>query len=129
MTTHFYKLGSPFCVVCGHDKRTDIEGTLTSMEFCKPDDGIKEAVQHEREIMKAKVLAAIDKVKHIDCNLGSFWDTSLRNELGLFEDKKGLHVEDNAADYCGHERPARKVFCQLKHPHKGSHRAIIYWED
>jgi hypothetical protein len=30
---------------------------------------------------------------------------------------------------CGSERPARKVFCQLKKGHVGSHRAIIFWED
>jgi hypothetical protein len=30
---------------------------------------------------------------------------------------------------CANERPARKVFCQLAKGHKGSHRAIIFWED
>ena len=34
-----------------------------------------------------------------------------------------------AKDFCGKERPLRKVLCQLKKGHKGSHRAIIYWED
>ena len=30
---------------------------------------------------------------------------------------------------CGNERPDRKVICQLKNGHKGSHRAVVYWED
>jgi hypothetical protein len=37
-------------------------------------------------------------------------------------------VADNPSNYCGHERPARKVFCQLKDKHKGSHASIIFWE-
>jgi hypothetical protein len=36
---------------------------------------------------------------------------------------------DDVSDYCGHERPLRKVLCQMKNKHKGSHRAIVYWED
>lgn len=31
-------------------------------------------------------------------------------------------------DFCGDERPARKVFCQMKKGHKGSHSAVIFWE-
>jgi len=30
---------------------------------------------------------------------------------------------------CQSERPARKVFCQLPRGHKGSHSAVVYWED
>ena len=30
---------------------------------------------------------------------------------------------------CGNERPDRKVICQLKNGHKGSHRTVVYWED
>jgi len=37
--------------------------------------------------------------------------------------------EPKAEEYCGKERPARKTLCQLKKGHKGSHRAIIFWED
>lgn len=114
MTTHFYKIGSPLCVVCGHDRRTDIEGTLTSMEFCTP-------------INKNP----IDMGDHFNCGVcGCSWTTRLAAELcdhGVEIHKKKNN--DKAEDYCGHERPARKVLCQLKHPHKGSHRAIIYWED
>jgi hypothetical protein len=33
-----------------------------------------------------------------------------------------------AEDYCGNKRPKRKVLCQLKKGHKGSHRAIIFWD-
>lgn len=29
---------------------------------------------------------------------------------------------------CANERPPRKVLCQLEKGHKGSHRAVIYWE-
>ena len=36
---------------------------------------------------------------------------------------------EKAEDYCGVERPARKTLCQLKKGHKGSHRAVIFWED
>ena len=35
---------------------------------------------------------------------------------------------DDVSDYCGDLRPARKVFCQDKKGHEGSHKAIIYWE-
>jgi len=31
-------------------------------------------------------------------------------------------------DYCRNERPSRKVFCQLKKGHNGSHSAVILWE-
>jgi len=31
--------------------------------------------------------------------------------------------------FCGKQRPPRKVFCQLPIGHKGSHSAVIYWED
>jgi hypothetical protein len=30
---------------------------------------------------------------------------------------------------CQHERPTRKTLCQLQKGHKGSHQAVIYWED
>lgn len=30
---------------------------------------------------------------------------------------------------CKHERPQRKVICQLTKYHQGSHEAVIYWED
>lgn len=35
----------------------------------------------------------------------------------------------NVAEFCGVERPPRKVFCQLPKGHSGSHRALIFWED
>jgi hypothetical protein len=38
-------------------------------------------------------------------------------------------LKKRAENYCGNERPARKVLCQLKKGHKDSHRAIIFWED
>ena len=31
--------------------------------------------------------------------------------------------------FCGKQRPARKVLCQLPIGHKESHSAVIYWED
>ena len=34
-----------------------------------------------------------------------------------------------AEDCCANERPPRKVICQLPKGHKGSHRAVIFWED
>lgn len=36
---------------------------------------------------------------------------------------------NKAEDFCGNERPARKVFCQLPKGHEGSCRAVIFWED
>lgn len=30
---------------------------------------------------------------------------------------------------CGDERPQRRVFCQLPKGHKGSHQAVVFWED
>lgn len=38
-------------------------------------------------------------------------------------------INSKADKYCGNKRPARKVMCQLKKGHKGSHRAVIFWED
>lgn len=35
----------------------------------------------------------------------------------------------NAENCCANERPPRKVICQLKKGHEGSHRAVIFWED
>lgn len=43
------------------------------------------------------------------------------------DEKLGLKIAE-AKDYCGNERPARKVFCQLKKGHKESCRALIFWE-
>ena len=34
-----------------------------------------------------------------------------------------------AENACGYERPLRKVLCQLHKGHKGSHCAVIFWED
>jgi hypothetical protein len=40
-----------------------------------------------------------------------------------------LEEEDELVDdFCGDERPPRRVFCQLKKGHKGSHRAVLFWE-
>jgi hypothetical protein len=39
-----------------------------------------------------------------------------------------LPIVTKAEDYCGNERPPRKVLCQLPRGHKGSHRAVIFWE-
>jgi hypothetical protein len=39
-----------------------------------------------------------------------------------------LPIVTKAEDYCGAERPLRKVLCQLPKGHKGSHRAVIFWE-
>ena len=30
---------------------------------------------------------------------------------------------------CANERPKRKTLCQLPKGHKGSHSAVIFWED
>ena len=35
---------------------------------------------------------------------------------------------EELVDICGHERPKRKVLCQLKKGHKGSHSAVVFWE-
>ena len=40
-----------------------------------------------------------------------------------------LPIVTKAIDYCGIERPPRKVFCQLPKGHVGSHRAVVFWED
>jgi len=42
--------------------------------------------------------------------------------------KSAFQKSNTAEDYCGNERPARKILCQLKKGHKGSHRAVIFWE-
>jgi hypothetical protein len=63
-----------------------------------------------------------------DCNCGG------RFILVAPEVQKQIKSNVNGAEckmaelYCGNERPPRKVFCQLKKGHKGSHRAVIYWE-
>lgn len=31
--------------------------------------------------------------------------------------------------YCEHERPPRKIICQKLKGHKGSHHAVVFWED
>ena len=44
---------------------------------------------------------------------------------------KGCHnkiPKFSPEDYCRDERPPRKVFCQLKKGHNGSHSAVILWE-
>lgn len=43
----------------------------------------------------------------------------------MAEKKKQMKAED----FCGKERPPRKVMCQLPKGHEGSHRAVVYWED
>ena len=44
--------------------------------------------------------------------------------------KKKIKVTIYEADYyCGKVRLPRKGLCQLKKGHKGSCRAIIFWED
>ena len=40
-----------------------------------------------------------------------------------------MKKEFKAEDCCGSKRPPRKVLCQLKKGHKGSCRAVIYWEE
>jgi hypothetical protein len=42
--------------------------------------------------------------------------------------EKFVMSKNGAEHYCGNKRPARKVFCQLKKGHTGSHRAVIFWE-
>lgn len=44
---------------------------------------------------------------------------------------KMLTIEKRLANigYCANERLDRKVICQLPRGHKGSHQAVIYWED
>jgi len=37
-------------------------------------------------------------------------------------------ISNEAVDLCGIIRPNRKTICQLPKGHKGSHRAVIYWE-
>ena len=37
-------------------------------------------------------------------------------------------LEEKLKAACGDERPARKTLCQLKKGHKGSCRAVIFWE-
>lgn len=52
----------------------------------------------------------------------------------MFADKIGLQPckkfqsQTPPEYYCLNERPPRKVFCQLKKGHKGSHSAVILWE-
>jgi len=56
-----------------------------------------------------------------------------KNQMELFE--RMFELLDEADEVirtligCGNERPDRKVICQLKRGHKGSHRAVVYWED
>lgn len=33
-----------------------------------------------------------------------------------------------SSDFCRHERPQRKVLCQLPKDHEGNHSAIVFWE-
>lgn len=46
----------------------------------------------------------------------------------VLEEGKQEAQDEKAENYCGNERPTRKTLCQLKKGHKGSHRAIIFWE-
>ena len=58
----------------------------------------------------------------------NFRDKESRDELGEMLDE--LSKSKRGAEYfCGKERPPRKVMCQLEKGHKGSHRAVIFWED
>jgi len=43
--------------------------------------------------------------------------------------KEIAELKEQLAERCGHERPPRKVLCQLPKGHGGSHQAVIYWED
>jgi len=49
--------------------------------------------------------------------------TTIKGDLIMEKENK-----EKAESYCGNERPPRKVLCQLKKGHKGSHRAVIFWE-
>jgi len=129
MTTHFYRVGSPICIVCGHDKRTDIEGTLHSMEFCKPNKPSEAAARlHSCNITDTERNNGL-LCRSMDCYKCKEVRMRIMACKVKFDEDVGILDSDKAEEYCGKERPIRKVLCQLKHPHAGSHRAIIYWED
>lgn len=113
--THIYKLGSPYCTVCGQMKQPYDYA-------CQPPQPIPIPDNKEFHHYNCGICGCSHKGYEgaKNCDHGG---------KGFILIGRGIHVEDNAADYCGNERPPRKVFCQLKHPHVGSHRAIIYWED
>lgn len=49
-----------------------------------------------------------------------------KEKLGPFKNNMDFFKVEN---FCSSERPPRKVFCQLPKGHRGSHRAVIYWEE
>jgi hypothetical protein len=60
-------------------------------------------------------------------------DLTKNRNFQIEKAKKGICPSCNrpyeeAKNYCGNERPLRKTLCQLKKGHKGSHRAVIFWE-
>lgn len=57
-------------------------------------------------------------------------DYLIRKGLAKFirYENDGCRIPERAELICGDERPPRLTFCQLKKGHKGSHRAVVFWE-
>ncbi len=57
----------------------------------------------------------------------------IHETMFIWKDRAGkaeakLPTKEQAKLICGNERPLRKTLCQLKKGHKGSCRAIVFWE-
>ena len=63
-------------------------------------------------------------LKSLDC-WGDEKEVKLFIEI-LQRYRKGIGLNP---EMCAHERPHRKVICQLPKGHKKSHQAVIFWED
>ena len=63
-------------------------------------------------------------LKSLDC-----WGSE--DEVKLFVEALQRYRKDIGLNKepCANERPPRKVICQLPKGHKGSHQAVIFWED
>ena len=61
--------------------------------------------------------------------LGNYPHDATKEELVAYVSELIEWCTEIEESCCGHERPPRKVLCQLPECHEGSHRAVVYWED
>jgi len=63
-------------------------------------------------------------LKMLDC-----WGSESEVRMFLEALQKYRTATGLQPEMCAHERPPRKVMCQLSKGHKESHQAVIFWED
>ena len=61
--------------------------------------------------------------------LGNYPQDATKEELVEYVEELIEWCQGVEETFCNHERPPRKVFCQLPKGHEGSHQAVVYWED